>query len=89
MNLIIALACHAWCLGQPTQGGVSFINGGAFATHYRVTYLQRPSVVKLKARIDTELAMIFKLASTWREDSELMRCNPAAMPFGLSCRPLI
>lgn len=65
---------------RPTFVEYSNIQGEAFATHYRITYADGPDVDTVQRAVDAELARIDALASTWRDDSELMRFNRADRP---------
>lgn len=72
------LGLIAWWVSQPTDEAFTSLQGEAFATHYRITYADGPGADTLQRAVDLELARIDALASTWRDDSELMRYNRAA-----------
>jgi thiamine biosynthesis lipoprotein ApbE len=82
------LCILAWSLTRPEGGGggSAYFTGEAFATKYHVTYASGPDPVIVKQAVDAELARIDAMASTWRDDSELMRYNRAedAQAFSLS-----
>lgn len=74
--LILPVAVWLWLMSPVEQ----HLRGQAFGTHYRITYLDGldASPATVQQAIDAELARIDAMASTWREDSELMRYNRAA-----------
>lgn len=81
------LCVMAWQVSRPADDGYNSIQGEAFATHYRITYADGPGAAELKRAIDLELARIDAMASTWRDDSELMRYNHADNPQAFELSP--
>ena len=80
------LCVLAWWVSRPAGDDYTRVDGEAFATHYRITYADGPRADKLQQRIEQALAKIDAMASSWREDSELMRYNRAedSQAFALS-----
>lgn len=83
---VVALCIGGWLMLSPGVGYTS-INGEAFATRYRITFAQGPDAGALQQAVDAELARIDAMASTWRDDSELMRYNRAAEPGAFALSP--
>ena len=82
------LCVLAWSLTRPEGvGGGGYFTGEAFATRYHVTYANGPDPATVKRAVDAELMRIDALASTWREDSELMRYIRAEDPAGFKLSP--
>ncbi|MGB0766111.1 MAG: FAD:protein FMN transferase [Phycisphaeraceae bacterium] len=79
MAVVAAGLGVCWVLAAGGGGFKSF-NGEAFGTSYRVVYRGSASVDAVREAVEGELSRIDALASTWREDSELMRYNRAAEP---------
>lgn len=76
--LLIAVSVVAWLwLSSP---GETHLAGEAFATHYRITYADGLDADTVQRAVDAELQRIDAMASTWRDDSELMRYNRADDP---------
>lgn len=80
------LCALAWWVSRPVGSAYKSFDGEAFATHYRITYQGGAGVDKVLQAAEAELKRIDAMASTWREDSELMRYNRAVSPeaFDLS-----
>lgn len=82
------LCLLAWWVSRPVDSGYASLDGEAFATHYRITYFDGldagPDTIQRV--VEAELQRIDAMASTWRDDSELMRYNRAedAERFALS-----
>lgn len=74
--LIVVFAAALLWLSRP---GYTQLTGEAFATHYRITYFDGldADADTVQRAVDAELARIDAMASTWRDDSELMRYNRA------------
>ena len=71
----ILLGLLAWHVSRAPAEPFTTIDGEAFATHYRITYASGPSPSQVKQAVEAELERIDAMASTWRDDSELMRFN--------------
>jgi thiamine biosynthesis lipoprotein len=76
----VMLCGLAWSVSMPTSGNFAQFTGRAFATTYKVTYAYGPDVEAVQLAVQEELDRIDAMASTWRDDSELMRYNHAADP---------
>lgn len=74
------LGVFAWWVTQSGRFAFESIEGQAFATTYRIKFAAGPDTDALQKAVDQELAQIDAMASTWRDDSELMRFNHAADP---------
>jgi thiamine biosynthesis lipoprotein len=86
--VVVGLLCvFAWWFGRPVSGGDGYFTGEAFATPYHVTYADGPDAGIVQQAVDAELARIDAMASTWREDSELMRYNRADDPESFVLSP--
>jgi thiamine biosynthesis lipoprotein len=59
--------------------------GEIFGTHYRVSYHSGPPEETVRSAVEEELDRIDWLASTWKQDSELMRYNRAADKASFQC----
>ena len=83
------LCLLAWWVSRPAEIGYASIDGEAFATHYRITYFDGldagPGTVQ--HAVEAELQRIDAMASTWRDDSELMRYNRAEDPSRFELSP--
>lgn len=62
------------------SGDFVHFTGEAFATPYHITYADGPDADTVQHAVDAELARIDAMASTWRDDSELMRYNRSDNP---------
>ena len=80
------LCLLAWWVSQPAGNSYTSFDGEIFATHYRITYRGGPDVATVREAVEQELKRIDAMASTWRDDSELMRYNRSETPdrFALS-----
>ncbi|MEM9108960.1 MAG: FAD:protein FMN transferase [Planctomycetota bacterium] len=76
------LGFFAWYISQPDPDAYTRFQGEAFATPYRVMYRGGVGRNAVRDAVEAELARIDAMASTWREDSELMRYNRAGDPEG-------
>ena len=76
----VMLCGLAWLVIWPTGGDFVHFTGRAFATTYKITYAHSPDVGAVQCAVQEELDRIDAVASTWRDDSELMRYNRAADP---------
>lgn len=81
------LCVLAWWVSRPASDGSGYFTGEAFATLYHITYADGPDVGTMKRAVDAELARIDAMASTWRDDSELMRYNHAPNPEAFELSP--
>ncbi len=81
------LCILAWSLTRPSGIGFAYFTGEAFATAYHVTYAGDRDPVTVQQAVDAELARIDAMASTWRNDSELMRYNRAEDPESFELSP--
>lgn len=78
----VALGLFALWVSRPMTDDFMHLKGEAFATPYHITYADGPGLPGVQRAVDAELARIDAMASTWRDDSELMRYNRAADPQG-------
>jgi len=69
-----------WWAAAGTGDDYESLRGEAFATHYRITYRGGADADSVRQAVELELERIDALASTWRDDSELMRYNRADDP---------
>jgi len=83
----VSLGLLAWWVSRPVSGDFAHFTGEAFATPYHITYAYGPEAHAVQRAVDAELARIDAMASTWREESELMRYNRAATPEGFELSP--
>lgn len=67
---IVAIAGWLRHEGRPTYES---LQGDTFGTRYRVSYRRGPDPQTARKAIEAELDRIDRMASTWRNDSELMR----------------
>ena len=71
------LGLLAWWVSRAPGGDFAHFTGEAFATTYNITYAYGPDTDSVQRAVDQELSRIDAMASTWKEDSELMRYNRA------------
>ncbi|MEY3033301.1 MAG: ApbE family, partial [Planctomycetota bacterium] len=76
----VMLCGLAWLGSLPASGDFVHFTGRAFATTYKITYGHGPDVGTVQDAVQEELDRIDAMASTWRDDSELMRYNRVADP---------
>jgi len=76
----VMLCGLAWLGSLPASGDFVHFTGRAFATTYKITYAHGPDVGTVQHAVQEELDRIDAMASTWRDDSELMRYNRVADP---------
>ena len=81
------LCFFAWWFSRPVGGEEGYFTGEAFATPYHITYADGPDAETVQQAVDTELTRIDAMASTWRDDSELMRYNRADNPEAFVLSP--
>lgn len=75
----VLLCVLAWWVSRPSGNATAFFSGDAFATTYHISISSGPeSIDAVQQAVDRELARIDAMASSWRDDSELMRYNRAA-----------
>jgi len=74
------LGLLAWWVSRPQADTFTSFEGEAFATHVRITYRGPVDKVEVFRAVDAELDRIDAMASTWQDDSELMRYNRADDP---------
>ncbi|MFK7852343.1 MAG: FAD:protein FMN transferase [Akkermansiaceae bacterium] len=74
-----------WNFGKNKSPYITF-EGKAFATNYSVTYLRGPELKIAKEAVEAELERIDSIASSWNQESELMRYgrSPDLQAFHLS-----
>lgn len=77
---LLVLGCAgAWWWFLEKDDGYRSIEGEIFATSYRITYRQngRPSssTSAIRSAVETQLRRIDRIASGWKEDSEVSRYN--------------
>ena len=82
VGVIVLIALFVAVLIWLISPGYTHLTGEAFATHYRISYFDGldADADTVQRAVDAELARIDAMASTWRDDSELMRFNRAEHP---------
>lgn len=85
---VLVLACLVgwfWLLSP----GYTHLTGEAFATPYHIAYFDGldADADTVQRAVDAELERIDAMASTWRDDSELMRYNRAEDPEQFELSP--
>jgi len=77
MLLVVGALALPGCRSSQHTASFKHLEGGIFATHYRITYLGDAAIDRVRAAVQTELERIDGMASTWKPESELMRYNRA------------
>lgn len=83
----IALIAYLGFRSLDHEQDYAHIDGRIFGTHYRVTYLKGPGVDAVHPAIEAELQRIDQMASTWKDDSELMRYQRSPDPDAFALSP--
>lgn len=81
------LGLFAWWVSRPADDVFTSVEAEAFATHVRITYHGPADKAEVLRAVEAELQHIDALASTWRDDSELMRYNRAEDPESFDLSP--